>query len=132
MGNKKAKWLIYTVLVGLIPILSRLIVWFATKEGTVEILSSSDFIVFGLVLHISNINEIEHYSSLDEAWKTFQNGVSILFIVIYSIFLSLTLIDGNLVDLTVVTSCTMVLAFFSFLIGYSVYDRISKIDDRTC
>ena len=63
MENKKIKWLIYTVLVGLIPILSRLLIWLVTKEGTVEMLNASDFVAFGLVLHISNINEIEHISS---------------------------------------------------------------------
>ncbi|AFJ43528.1 hypothetical protein [Francisella orientalis] len=70
MGNKKIKWLIYTVLVGLIPILSRLIVWLVTKKGSVSLFSPSDFVAFGLVLHISNINEIEHFSGIQKEWKT--------------------------------------------------------------
>lgn len=85
MGSKKIKWLIYTVLVGLIPILSRLIVWVVTKEGSVDLLSPSDFVAFGLVLHISNINEIEHFSGVEREWKTSQNGISIAFIAFYSV-----------------------------------------------
>ena len=73
MENKKIKWLIYTVLVGLIPIISRFLVWGVTQAGTVSILAASDFIAFGLILHISNINEIEHLSDSDKSCKI--NGV---------------------------------------------------------
>lgn len=126
MGNRKIKWLIYTVLVGLIPILSRLIVWLVTKEGSVELLSPSDFVAFGLVLHISNINEIEHFSGADREWKTAQNGISIAFIAFYSVLFALTLVGETIVDVQAIVICTIVLSVVSFLISYSVYDRISK------
>ena len=128
MGNKKIKWLIYTVLVGLIPILSRLIAWIVTKEGSVNLLSPSDFVSFGLVLHISNINEIEHFSGEEMDWKTAQNGVSIAFIAFYSVLFALTLIGNGIVDIAAITTCTIVLSLVSFLISYSVYDRISKVN----
>lgn len=126
MGSKKIKWLIYTVLVGLIPILSRLIVWVVTKEGSVNLFSPSDFVAFGLVLHISNINEIEHFSGIQKEWKTTQNGISIIFIAFYSVLFALTLIGENIVDVNAITICAMVLSVVSFLISYSVYDRVSK------
>jgi hypothetical protein len=126
MGNKKIKWLIYTVLVGLIPIFSRLIVWLVTKEGSVNLFSPSDFVAFGLVLHISNINEIEHFSTIERDWKTAQNGVSIAFIAFYSVLFALTLIGESIVDINAITICTMILSIVSFLISYSVYDRVSK------
>ena len=126
MGNKKVKWLIYTVLVGLIPILSRLIVWIVTKEGSVDLLSSSDFIVFGLVLHISNINEIENFYEAEREWKTLQNGISIVFIAFYSVLFSLTLVGKTIVNTQAIMICAIVLSVVSFLISYSVYDRISK------
>lgn len=129
VGSKKIKWLIYTVLVGLIPILSRVIVWVVTKEGSVDLLSPSDFIAFGLVLHISNINEIEHFSGVERAWKTAQNGVSIAFIAFYGVLFALTLIGENIVDIKAITICTIVLSTVSFLISYSVYDKISKVPD---
>ena len=127
MGNKKIKWLIYTVLVGLIPILSRLIVWVVTKAGSVNLLSPSDFVAFGLVLHISNINEIEHFSGVGSEWKTTQNGISIAFIAFYSVLFALNLIGKSIVDVNAITICTVVLSIVSFLISYSVYDRISKV-----
>lgn len=126
MGSKKIKWLIYTVLVGLIPILSRLMVWLVTKEGSIDLFSPSDFVAFGLVLHISNINEIEHSSGIEREWKTAQNGISITFIAFYSVLFALTLIGENIVDVNAIKICTMVLSVVSFLISYSVYDRVSK------
>ena len=126
MGSKKIKWLIYTVLVGLIPIISRLIVWIVTKEGSVNLLSPSDFVAFGLVLHISNINEIEHFSGVEKEWKTLQNGISIAFIAFYSVLFALTLVGETIVDVRAITICTIILSVVSFLISYSVYDRISK------
>ncbi|WP_313597127.1 hypothetical protein [Psychrobacter sanguinis] len=129
MGNKKTKWLIYTVLVGLIPIIARFFAWLVTKQGTVDLLSASDFVAFGLVLHISNINEIEHFSGLEYKWKTVQNGVSVMFIAFYSVLLALNLLGENIVDTKTMTNCTMLLASISFAISYSVYDRISKISE---
>lgn len=126
MTDKKAKWLIYIVLVGLIPILSRSLVWLVTNTGAVNILSPSDFIVFGLVLHISNINEIEHFNNVGKGWKTVQNGISIAFIAFYSILYTLALVGDKVVNVLAITYCSVVLAFVSFLISYSVYDRISK------
>jgi hypothetical protein len=127
MGNKKAKWLAYTVLVGITPILCRLISWLVTKQGTVEMFASSDFVALGLVLHISIINEIEHISDMDKEWKTIQNGLSILFIVAYGVLFTFTLLGDKLVDISAMTKCTIALAALSFIISYSVFDRISKI-----
>lgn len=126
MTDKKTKWLIYTVLIGLIPILSRLLVWIVTNAGTVNIVSPSDFVVLGLVLHISNINEIEHFGDVGKKWKTVQNGVSIVFIAFYSVLYSLTLVGDKVVDLLAIKYCSIILAIVSFLISYSVYDRISR------
>jgi len=49
LNNKQVKWLIYTVLVGLIPIFLRLMIYFVT-DGSISIFSASDFIAFGIVL----------------------------------------------------------------------------------
>ncbi|MEJ6066662.1 hypothetical protein MT378_02775 [Psychrobacter sp. 16-Bac2893] len=126
MQNKKTKWLIYTVLVGLIPVIARLFIWLVTKEGSVDIFSASDFIAFGLVLHISNINEIEHFSAQKEQWKTIQNGGSIAFIAFYSILFAINLIGERVVDVEAITKCAIGLSIVSFFISYSVYDKVSK------
>lgn len=36
MENKKTTWLIYTVLVGLIPIIARVLVWGMTSTGSIS------------------------------------------------------------------------------------------------
>ena len=129
MENKSAKWLIYTVLVGLIPILSRFFVWIATKSGAVELFNAADFVAFGLVLHISNINEIEHLSLDNKSWKTIQNGISIAFISFYSVLFALTLLstqDNTYIEKNATKYCVMVLSAISFLLSFSVFHRVSK------
>jgi CRISPR/Cas system CMR-associated protein Cmr3 (group 5 of RAMP superfamily) len=130
MENKKAKWLIYTVLVGLIPILSRFLVWGVTESGVVSLITASDFIAFGLILHISNINEIEHLSDDEKSWKTIQNGTSIVFIAFYSVLFALIMVSEgvpSIIDANVIKTCTISLAFISLAISFSVFHRISKI-----
>lgn len=130
MENKKTKWLIYTVLVGLIPILSRIFVWSVTESGVVSLIMASDFIAFGLILHISNINEIEHLADDEKSWKTVQNGVSITFIAFYSVLFALIMISEgipNFIDIEAIKNCAVGLAVISFLISFSVFHRISKI-----
>lgn len=130
MGDKKIKWLIYTVIVGMLPILLRLLVWLVDKTKTVEPFSAADFVMFGLVLHISNINEIEHLQKLDKTWKTVQNGSSVVFITIYSVFFALTLLSGihpPLIDQTRIIYYAAALNVASLILSYTVYDRISLL-----
>lgn len=124
LNTKKIKWLIYTVLVGLIPILARFSAWAITKSGTVELLASSDFIAFGLVLHISNINEIEHLVEVDAPWKTLQNGVAITFIALYGVLFSAGLFGGDTVNSVALLIVSMILAAVSLALSYSVYDYL--------
>lgn len=127
--GKKIKWLIYTVLVGLIPIMSRLLIWGVTKNGTISPFSAADFIAFGLVLHISNINEIEHFQG-ERSWKTAQNGISIAFIAIYSVLFAMSMLQQGvpgLIEERVIVRCAFGLAVVSLLISFSVFDRISKL-----
>ncbi|QSL92480.1 hypothetical protein JWV26_22500 [Ectopseudomonas toyotomiensis] len=127
--GKKIKWLIYTVLVGLIPIMSRLLIWGVTKDGTISAFSATDFIAFGLVLHISNINEIEHFQG-ERSWKTAQNGISIAFIAMYSVLFAMSMLQQGvpgLIEEGVIVSCAVSLAVISLLISFSVFDRISKL-----
>jgi hypothetical protein len=127
MNNKKIKWLVYTVLVGIIPILCRILVWFVSAgDSAIDFLASSDFVVLGLVLHISIINEIEHISESDQTWKTKQNGFSTAFIAFYGVLFALTLFNGNTVDAEKLKWCAIALVIVSFFISYSVFDRISK------
>ncbi|PJZ64063.1 hypothetical protein CH371_20110 [Leptospira wolffii] len=130
MENKKIKWLIYTVLVGLIPVLSRLLIWSVTKTNQITAISASDFISFGLILHISNINEIEHLEATDKSWKTIQNGTSIAFIAMYSVLFALLLFkesNAEMIDLIAIERSSLGLSIVSFIISFSVFHRISKL-----
>ncbi len=128
--NKIIKWLIYTVLVGLIPILLRLIIYFVTVNDTVSLINASDFITFGLVLHISNINEIEHIQSRDFSWKTIQNGISLAFIIFYSALFCLVLLSENvnsIINSRNLDCCCLISSFVSLLLSFSIYYRISLL-----
>lgn len=128
MENKKIKWLIYTVLVGLIPIMSRLLIWLVSNKVGIEVLNASDFVAFGLVLHISNINEIEHLEPADKSWKTIHNGISIIFIAFYSVLFATFLLGSAqpaMIDIKAIKTASIVLSVVSLLISYSVYYRIS-------
>jgi CRISPR/Cas system CMR-associated protein Cmr3 (group 5 of RAMP superfamily) len=130
MEDKKIKWLIYTVLFGSIPILSRLLIWVVTQTGTISMFAASDFIAFGMILHISNINETEHLSDRDKSWKTVQNGTSFSFIILYSILSALIMLNEgvpSLVDASIITYCAMAAAAVSLIISFTVFHRISKI-----
>ena len=128
MIDKQVKWLIYTVLVGLIPIISRLIASSVVKSDSIPLFSASDLVAFGLVLHISNINEIEHINSSTKSWKTVQNGISLAFICFYSVLFCVNIFgEGHpwLIDIHLVKVLTACLCLVSLFLSYTVYYRKS-------
>lgn len=127
MQTVKSKWLAYTVLIGLFPIFSRFLVWLVTKEGSIEPFAPQDFISFGLVLLISNINEIEHLVDADRSWKTAQNGISACLIATHGVLLCLTLIGGDAVDRQAIMHCVAIIALASLGFSYMLFTRISKM-----
>ncbi len=134
MRNIKIKWLIYTVLVGLIPVLSRALIWFISQNRTMDFFNASDFVAFGLILHISNINEIEHFNDSEKSWKTIQNGFSIAFISFYSVLFACSLLgqsNPGLINVQSITYFSIGLNFVSFLMSFIVYDRISKREQES-
>ena len=63
MEFRHTKWLMYTVVIGLIPIILRFFLYFTLSNNySINIISLSDIAIFGLIIHISIINELEHYS----------------------------------------------------------------------
>jgi hypothetical protein len=72
MKYKMANWLTYSVLVGLIPFISRVIIYLILQSKTSSFLfNEMDFISLGLVLHITNINELEHFKRPRRVCKIF-------------------------------------------------------------
>ena len=134
MSNVKIKWLIYTVLVGLIPVLSRALIWFISQNRTMAFFNAADFVAFGLILHISNINEIEHFDDPEKSWKTMHNGISIAFISFYSVLFACSLLSESnpgLINVGAMKYAAIALSLTSFGISYSVYRRIAKLRQGT-
>lgn len=129
---KKTKWLIYTVLIGLIPFLIRSFIALFDKTGTIEYwLNETDFIILGLVLNLTNINELEDKDFEDKIWKTRNIGFSVVSIALFSAILAIVTFSEFKVntdlDKTVVKACSIILALVSFLFSYSIYNRLNKI-----
>ena len=130
MTETKTKWLMYTVLVGLIPIFCRPVVWLISQNRTIELLNPADIVVFGLILHISNINKIEHLNDSAQ-WKTAHNGISVAFIVGYAVLLTAYLFgqsNPELVDIDVMRYVAGVLGIISFLLSFAIHSRTSKFN----
>ena len=132
MVNRKVKWLTYTVLVGLIPVLLRMLWWSVSQERSMGLFNAVDFIVFGLIMHISNINEVEHFNDTAKSWKTGQNGISIAFISFYSSLFAAHLFGEShpaLIDDKAIVVLSMILGLVSLTLSYTVYHRVSKFDE---
>lgn len=117
----------YTVALGLLPALLRLMIGLTSPDEDINLLNAVDFIIFGLVLHISNINELEHFTDGEKSWKTIQNGTSLVFVALYcGLYVSHLHGTSGLVLLIV----AMLMGVLSFLISFAVYNRTSEIDER--
>lgn len=130
MTYRKTKWFVYTVLVGLIPLLARVFVYLFLQETNIEFLfHETDLVIFGLILHITNINELEHLESENKAWKTVQNGISIFFIVMYAVIFSsscISSVNPGMFNKSMMWWSSLILSVVSFLVSYSIFDRVSK------
>jgi len=128
MISPNNKWLIHTLLIGLIPVFSRLLTWAATTSVTVTPLAAADFITLGLVVHIAILNEMEHLAIREPAIKALLNGLSILFITCYGTLYALTtLSDRNpeLINAPFVLPISIVFCTGSAACGLTLF-QISK------
>lgn len=130
MTERTATWLMFTCLVGLIPVIARLLLWLLSKEG-IEPFATSDLISFGLVLHTVNVNEVNRIADTDTVWKTVHNGLSILFITIYALLLFLTISVPQNIDLSSVLATTFAMGLVSFLLSLSIMTRIQAIERQS-
>ncbi len=130
MADRNVKWIFYTVLVGLIPVFARLIVWIVDESRSVPAFDATDFIIFGLVLHISIINEIEHLHQGNQSWKTAHNGTSLLFIVILAVLFACQILDQAKPELfndAAILSIACAMGAVSFLLSLTVLYRLSRL-----
>lgn len=118
---KVVKWWVYTVLIGLLPAVMRLVVWLLTDFG-VQLLAVSDVIAFGLVLHISMINEAEDAEWLSKKLQTVNHGVSVIAIAIYCVFYAVSVIGEKSASVAQnnLLYCSLVIALISLLLSSAV------------
>ncbi|MFJ2536652.1 hypothetical protein [Pseudomonas sp. NPDC087614] len=127
MSGLKWRWLVFTVLFGMIPIFIRLLVGGFDLEGRVSLVSSSDFIALGLVLQVSLFNEIKYNNPEDADWRQVIIGVSALYMLVYAVLYVLLLISeyDKGIDTKMLLYVSMILAGVSFLLCLAVYDRLT-------
>ncbi len=120
IGARTVNWLVYTCLIGLIPVISRGLLWLNSSSG-VEPLAISDWVAFGLVLHSSNIHEVNAKNNFDTRWKSVHNGTSAIFIALYGLILFTTIAQSPNMNMTSLQHSTLALCFVSFLLSLSVF-----------
>lgn len=118
MSERAINWLMFTCGLGLLPLLARLVVWLISTNS-VEPIATGDLVAFGLVLHSANINEVNRASNKDDKFRSVHVGVSILFLVVYSILLYAT-IDSAGRNLSTVLVIATLMAVFTFILSFSV------------
>lgn len=122
----KKKWFFYTVVLGMIPFLTRIFIFFLFKNITVNFLfEASDFIILAIVTNISTINEVKKIDCLE--------GFCAIFLLIFaSIFLALnTAIPAieSLVDKNILFYLSITLSVVSCIITYYTYCKKNKNND---
>jgi len=124
MTKRTVEWIVFTCLIGLIPVVARLAIWVITTQG-VKPLSVGDVVSFGLVVHSVALSQLQELDNSGAKWRASQSGLSILFLVMYALLLFTTINPTVNIDLTNVLIATLALALASLLIGFSVVQRVS-------
>jgi phosphate/sulfate permease len=125
----KTKWLIYTVLLGLAPMIGRFLIY-AISTVPAKPVNVGDIIAFGLVLVITNINLLEHEEAVDHPWKTRSIGLSIVLAVLMGMMFSAMCfqdVHPTLVSERGIIILSTVLSLSCLLFSYSVIDRVAAV-----
>lgn len=121
-------WLIYTVLIGLIPTFSKIIIFLTVNnEKFSSIFDPLDFVSLGLVLCVSIITEIQKYNK-DRGWKIFSIGITIFLLVFYGILFSESYLSKklpNTINDKSLTIITLAIAGINLIYAFSVFYKIN-------
>ncbi|OIN56191.1 hypothetical protein [Arsenicibacter rosenii] len=123
---KLTKWLIYTVIIGAIPFIVRFFVFIATTNiDSNYIVNIVDMVTFGLVLHVSNINELESWQGMEDSKRTLFRGISLVLIVLLSALLGLAYIADldktGVYEIDSIKYLSVTLSTISFIFVLSIY-----------
>lgn len=128
----KARWFLYTIIIGLLPLLIRMMIYFLFRNvKEVYIINEVDIVTFGLVLHLSNINELEGRNKGEKLWRTWNTGISKVMLIILSALLSLAYISDFLpntaIDKSAIKIMSGILGIASLIFSYSIFHRLNKL-----
>ena len=94
------------------------------------LMSESDFVVLGLVINLTNLNELEHRTN--SGWKSKMIGISALQIAVYSGLLTISLftevVNQVIINETSLFIASVSIAAVSLLHGWVVIDRLNKLN----
>lgn len=135
------RWLIYTVIVGALPILVRLVVYLISNHlPNAVCINPVDIVFFGLTINISNINEVNSLKAqrikkgevdIISNYKDTFVGLSTLFIILLAIPLG-ALYMSELTDHTIINQSTafigaIALGVLSFVFSSIVIYNVLKL-----
>jgi hypothetical protein len=123
-------WLLFTVLIGLLPVIARYSTVNIFLLSDVPAFSTVDIIVFGIVLHVSILNEINNLQK-DKDWRLIAIGISIFFIMGYILLLSAAICSESKsipIDLNILLNSSLFLASMSFIQSLILLYQYRKVE----
>lgn len=126
----KTKWLIYTVLIGLIPFIIRFLIYLVRNDVNVSyVLNEIDMIAFGLVLNVSNITELDGNNSVNDNWKTTNIGLSVFLVILFAAFLSVSYLSdlpgAETFNKSSIKWLSLITSLGSLWFSYSIFKRFA-------
>lgn len=131
---RKCRWIIYTVIIGLIPIFLRIIMClFSLNKDWGQLISPVDVAFFGLTLNLTNLNELNGETGLTPKEKSKFVGYSVIFIILLSAIVGVLYFaeqtKGNIVDKNVVFVCSILLCIVSYLFSNAIMNKLNSLDN---
>ena len=123
-------WLIFTVLIGLLPIIARITAVNIFMLKDVVTISPVDIIVFCIVLHVSILNELNNFQK-DNEWRLIAIGISTLFIIGYVLLLSAAICSESkslAINIDLLLNASIYLAIISFIQCFVILYHYRKIE----
>lgn len=130
---RKAKWIIYTVLIGLMPFLIRLFVFMLSANREWGLLFNPvDFIFLGLTLNLTNLNELNN-EKLEPILKLKFEGYSVIQIILLSGILGILYFaeqsQKDVLDKTIALVCAIAFCLLSFIFSNAIMNKLKSLDD---
>lgn len=126
----RISWVLYTAVLGGAMILVRALLAFLVRsDNGILWYSITDFIGYGLILEITNINVLENRRELDAAWKKNQTLFCVFLVVVLVTVYAVSCFGetgGNAVHQGRLGWVAAALAVASLIHNYAVSDRLEK------